>query len=139
MLLQQPITRPQRRPDTEPSQAPRREFAMKLLIASAMLAATPVMLAIIALQALAAASAVFLGHQLGSVDPQSWAVATTTVVATGALTAGTIAWRRGTAYCRGVAGNARVSGLWLFGFAVLAVAWMAIVWSVGWIGFSHGD
>jgi hypothetical protein len=112
---------------------------MKLLIASVMVATTPVMLVIIALQALAASSAVFLGHQLGSDDPQSWAVAATTVVATGALVAGTIAWRRGTSYCRGTSDTARVSGLWLVSFAVLAVAWVAIVWSVGWIGFSHGD
>lgn len=88
---------------------------------------------------LAASSAVVLGHQLGSRDPQWVAVVTTSVIATGALAAVTIAWRRGIAFCRGTTRSARISGLWFAAFTVLAVAWVAVVLSAGWIGFSHGD
>jgi hypothetical protein len=108
-------------------------------MAGAIVASTPVMAAIILLQALATSSALVLGHQLGTDDPQGWAVATTTAIAVGALASGAIAWRRGIAFCRGTVASPRVSGLWLMVFALLAVAWGAVVMSAGWIGFSHGD
>jgi hypothetical protein len=112
---------------------------MRLLVAGAIVASTPVMAAIILLQALATSSALILGHQLGGGDPQAWAVATTTAVAIGALASGAIAWRRGVAFCRGTVASPRVCGLWLVMFALFVVAWGAVVMSAGWIGFSHGD
>jgi hypothetical protein len=112
---------------------------MRLLVAAAIVASTPAMFVIVLVQALAASSALVLGHQLGGDDPQSWAVVTTTAIAICALVSGAIAWARGAAYCRGMNASARVSGLWFLTFALLAVAWAAIVVSAGWIGFSHGD
>jgi hypothetical protein len=112
---------------------------MRLLMAVAIVASTPAMVVIVLLQALAASSALVLGHQLGGDDPQSWAVLTTTVLAICALVSGAIAWARGIAYCRGTDASARVSGVWFLPFALLAVAWGAVVISAGWIGFSHGD
>jgi hypothetical protein len=146
MLLERSITRPQharpqRGPDPElpPRPVSRQEFGVRLLVAGAIVASTPVMVAIILLQALAVSSALVLGHQLGGDDPQSWAVATTTALAICALVSGAIAWVRGAAYCRGMDTRARVSGVWFLTFVVLAVAWAAVVVSAGWIGVSHGD
>jgi hypothetical protein len=114
MLLEHPTARAQRGPDPELSPGPvsRQEFGMRLLVAAAIVASAPAMVAIVLLQALAASSALVLGHQLGGDDPQSWAVVTTTALAIGALVSGAIAWARGIAYCRTTNASARVSGLW---------------------------
>jgi hypothetical protein len=66
---------------------------------------------IVLLQALVAFSALVLGDQLGGDTPQTWAVVTTTALASCALASGSVARARGTAYCRGTNAGARAGGL----------------------------
>jgi hypothetical protein len=123
-----------------PSGPPRpTDFVVRSLLAALVLLGAPLLMVILGVQTLVVASAVVLGHQLGTASAQTGAVAASSAMAACAIAAGGVAARAGLLVARANRGQVKRCA-WSFLGLVLALAvWASVIVSAGWVGFGSAD